>query len=123
VKRLVGKIGLVRRNERQAEFISPFDQCAFGLDFDWKAVPLIPTELLGWYERLCDVTGRQVKGMGDLGGYNSLDPERLSLIVSKYHPAYMVLRCEAARRFPDLPVVYKNSGYSVLKIGDSPGQP
>jgi len=90
---------------------------------DWKAVPLIPTELLGWYERLCDVTGRQVKGMGDLGGYNSLDPERLSLIVSKYHPAYMVLRREAARRFPDLPVVYKNSGYSVLKIGDSPGQP
>src|SRR6188768_2217641 len=83
---------------------------------DWKAVPLIPTELLGWYERLCDVTGRQVKGMGDLGGYNSLDPERLSLIVSKYHPEYVVLRRGAERRFGDLPVVYQNSGYSVLKI-------
>ena len=31
---------------------------------DWKAVPLIPTELLGWYERLCDVTGRHVGGSG-----------------------------------------------------------
>src|SRR6187431_361618 len=90
---------------------------------DWKAVPLIPSELLGWYERLCDVTGRQVRSSGDLAGYNTLDPERLALIVGKYHPEYMVLRRDAARRFPDLPVVYKNSGYSVLKIVDSPSQP
>ncbi|HEY0469208.1 MAG TPA: DUF6798 domain-containing protein [Polyangiaceae bacterium] len=90
---------------------------------DWKAVPLIPTELLGWYERLCDVTGRQVKSMGDMGGYGSLDPERLALIVSKYHPDYVVLRRDAANRFPGLPVVYKNSGYSVLKIETPPAGP
>jgi hypothetical protein len=83
---------------------------------DWKAVPLIPTELLGWYERLCDVTGRQVKGSGDLAGYGSLDPERLALIVSKYHPDYVVLRRGGERRFDNLPVIYQNSGYSVLKI-------
>jgi hypothetical protein len=90
---------------------------------DWKAVPLIPTELLDWYERLCDVTGRQVKGSGDLGGYGSLDPERLSLIVSKYHPEYVVLRRGGERRFGDLPVVYQNSGYSVLKIAHNSGEP
>ena len=90
---------------------------------DWKAVPLIPTELLVWYERLCDVTGRQIKGTGDLGGYGSLDPERLALIVSKYHPDYVVLRRGAERRFPDMPVVYKNSGYSVLKITGMPAEP
>ena len=90
---------------------------------DWKAVPLIPNELLGWYERLCDVTGRQVKGSGDLSGYGSLDPERLSLIVSKYHPEYVVLRRGAERRFGDLPVVYQNSGYSVLKIAHNSGAP
>jgi hypothetical protein len=90
---------------------------------DWKAVPLIPTELLGWYERLCDVTGRQVKNSGDLGGYGSLDPERLALIVRKYHPEYVVLRRGGEQRFPDLPVVYKNSGYSVLKIVPTPVQP
>jgi hypothetical protein len=83
---------------------------------DWKAVPLIPTELLGWYQRLCDVTGREVKSSGDLAGYGSLDPERLALIVRKYHPDYVVLRRGAERRFQDLPVVYQNSGYSVLKI-------
>ena len=90
---------------------------------DWKAVPLIPTELLGWYERLCDVTGRQVKSSGDLAGYGSLDPERLALIVSKYHPEYVVLRRGGERRFEGVPVVYQNSGFSVLKIGDTPPKP
>ena len=89
---------------------------------DWKAVPLIPTELLVWYERLCDVTGRQLKSSGDLAGYGSLDPERLALIVSKYHPDYVVLRRGAERRFPGLPVVYQNYGYCVLKIVDVPAQ-
>ena len=83
---------------------------------DWKAVPLIPSELLGWYERLCDVTGRQVHGAGDMSGYGSLDQERLALIVSKYHPDYVVLRRGGERRFPELAVAYKNGGYSVLKI-------
>jgi len=90
---------------------------------DWKAVPLIPTELLGWYERLCDVTGRQVKGSSDLGGYGSIDPGRLSLIVDKYHPDYMVLRRGGERRFPELPVVYQNSGYFVLKVAGAPVKP
>jgi hypothetical protein len=90
---------------------------------DWKAVPLIPTELLGWYERLCDVTGRQVKGSGDLSGYGSIDPERLALIVSKYHPDYMILRRGGERRFENMPVIYQNSGYLVLKIATNPAQP
>jgi hypothetical protein len=84
---------------------------------DWKAVPLIPTELLGWYERLCDVTGRHVGGSGDLRGYNSLDSDRLALLVGKYHPNYVVLRRGDERRFAELPVIYQNGGYSVLKIG------
>ena len=83
---------------------------------DWKAVPLIPTELLGWYERLCDVTGRHIGNAGDMNGYGSLDEERLALIVSKYHPDYVVLRRGGERRFPELAVAYKNGGYSVLKI-------
>ncbi|MEO6598415.1 MAG: DUF6798 domain-containing protein [Polyangiaceae bacterium] len=90
---------------------------------DWKAVPLIPTELLGWYERLCDVTGRRVRSSGDLGGYNSLDGERLALLVSKYHPDYVVLRRGGEHRFGELPVIYQNGGYSVLKIAGTPAQP
>jgi len=87
---------------------------------DWKAVPLIPTELLGWYERLCDVTGRHVTSSGDLGGYGSIDPERLALIESKYHPDYMVLRRGGERRFPGLVSVYQNGGYAVLKLAPAP---
>lgn len=90
---------------------------------DWKAVPLIPTELLGWYERLCDVTGRTIKGRGDLGGYNSLDPERLAMLRQKYHPDFVVVRKGNERRFADLPVVYQNGGYSVLKLSGAGATP
>ena len=90
---------------------------------DWKAVPLIPSELLGWYERLCDVTGRSIRGSGDLGGYASIDPPRLALIEAKYHPDFLVLRRGGERRFADFPVVYQNGGYSVLKIAAAPAQP
>ncbi|MES1179304.1 MAG: DUF6798 domain-containing protein [Myxococcales bacterium] len=90
---------------------------------DWKAVPLIPTELLGWYERLCDVTGRHVGGTGDLGGYNSIDRQRLALLVSKYHPDYVVLRRGGEGRFTELPVIYQNGAYSVLKIAAAGAQP
>lgn len=90
---------------------------------DWKAVPLIPTELLGWYERLCDVTGRHIGGSGDLRGYNSLDSERLALLVGKYHPDYVVLRRGDERRFAELPVIYQNGGYSVLKLAGAHAGP
>ncbi|HEY3665384.1 MAG TPA: DUF6798 domain-containing protein [Polyangiaceae bacterium] len=90
---------------------------------DWKAVPLIPTELLGWYERLCDVSGRRIGGPSDLNGYGAMDPERLAMIVSKYHPDYVVLRRGGERRFPELAVAYKNNGYSVLKIAPPSAQP
>ena len=90
---------------------------------DWKAVPLIPTELLGWYERLCDVTGREVRSSHDLGGYGSLDQERLALIARKYHADYVVLRGGGERRFAELPVMYKNGAYSVLKIAAQPALP
>jgi hypothetical protein len=90
---------------------------------DWKAVPLIPSELLVWYERLCDVTGRRVRGSGDLAGYQTIDPERLRLLQDKYRPDYLVLRRGGERRFANLPVVYQNGGYAVLKIAATPTAP
>jgi 4-amino-4-deoxy-L-arabinose transferase-like glycosyltransferase len=119
---------LRERSPKDAVFLTPPDLEGArylgqrAIVVDWKAVPLIPSELLGWYERLCDVTGRQVKSSGDLGGYNSLDAERLQLIVSKYHPDFVVLRHNAASGFSDLPLAYQNGGYSVRKIG-APGAP
>ena len=83
---------------------------------DWKAVPLIPSELLVWYERLCDVTGRQLGSSADLGGYQGLDLERLRRLVPKYHPDYVVVRRGNERRFPGFPVVYQNNGFAVLKL-------
>jgi hypothetical protein len=83
---------------------------------DWKAVPLMPRELLVWYERLCDVTGRHVGGTGDLNGYHAMDAARLAFLEAKYHPDYVVLRRGGERRFPTFPIAYQNGGFSVLKI-------
>ncbi len=116
---------LRERSPKDAVYLTPPDLEATrflgqrAIVVDWKAVPLIPTELLGWYERLCDVTGRQVSGAGDMSGYNSIDPERLASVVAKYRPDYLVLRRGGERRFPDLLVAFQNSGYSVLKIASS----
>ena len=52
-----------------------------------------------------------------------MDPERLALIVGKYHPDYLVLRRGGERRFPELAVAYKNGGYCVLKIAPASVQP
>ena len=90
---------------------------------DWKAVPLIPTELVVWYERLCDVTGRRIAGSGDLNGYHTMDPPRLAAIVAKYHADYVVLRRGGERRFPNLATVYQNGAYTVLKIADAAPAP
>ncbi|HEX3776480.1 MAG TPA: DUF6798 domain-containing protein, partial [Polyangiaceae bacterium] len=65
---------------------------------DWKAVPLIPSELLVWYARLCDVTGRRVQSSKDLAGYQTLDSARLSELETKYHPDYVVVRRGGERR-------------------------
>jgi hypothetical protein len=83
---------------------------------DWKAVPLIPSELLVWYERLCDVTGRRIGSSGDMSGYQAMDSERLRLLEAKYHPDFVVLRRGGERRFPTFPIAYQNGGYVVLKI-------
>ena len=120
---------LRERTPKDALFLTPPDMEGArylgerAIVVDWKAVPLIPTELLTWYERLCDVTGRHVSSSRDLGGYGSLDPERLALLVSKYHPDYLVLRRGAESRFSELPTVYQNGGYSVLKIAAEGSKP
>jgi len=43
--------------------------------------------------------------------------------VSKYHPDYLVLRRGAESRFSELPTVYQNGGYSVLKIAAEGSKP
>jgi hypothetical protein len=46
---------------------------------DWKSNPIVPGELLEWYRRLEDVTGRAGFSSGrDLDGYNAMDRARLA---------------------------------------------
>ncbi|MFO7177634.1 MAG: DUF6798 domain-containing protein [Pseudomonadota bacterium] len=64
---------------------------------DWKAAPMVPSELVEWHERLRDVTGREVRSRRDLRGYNQLNQKRLRELTEKYGLSYVIVRREAAR--------------------------
>ncbi len=57
---------------------------------DWKSNPFVPSEVMEWKRRLDDVTGRNVRGWGDLGGYNQLNERRLDMLKRKYGVDYVV---------------------------------
>ena len=76
----------------------------------------LPSELLEWYRRLCDVTGRrEVRGVGDLSGYAELDTKRLETLRSRYGVDLVVVRREHAERLRALARVYENAEYVVLR--------
>ncbi len=82
---------------------------------DWKAVPIVPSEILEWRRRLNDVSGRTVRGFRDLGGYDSMDQRRLDQLNRKYHLAYVVTFRGRERRLKAR-VVYRNAQFTVLKL-------
>jgi hypothetical protein len=85
---------------------------------DWKSNPGVPSEVLEWYRRLEDVSGRTpLRTAGDLRGYDSLDSERLGRLRSRYHLDYAVVRRGRERALPGLRTMFRNAGYTVLELG------
>ncbi len=82
---------------------------------DWKAVPIVPNELIEWHSRLNDVTGRKVRSGRDLGGYDSLSQARLESLTRKYRLSYAVIARGQLRGLKGKPV-YQNSRFAVLKL-------
>jgi hypothetical protein len=84
---------------------------------DWKASTYVPSEVLEWYRRLEDVSGRSnPRGRDDvIGGYESLDRARLDALRERYHLGYAVVSRghEAALAYP---VVYSNRAFAVLDL-------
>lgn len=81
---------------------------------DWKNVPSIPSEVLEWYRRICDVAGREVKAEADLAGYAELDPRRLEALRRRYAFDFAVVEHAAAAKLAGYSAVYSNAGYTVF---------
>jgi len=65
--------------------------CRRAVVVDWMA-PARPAEVLEWYARLEDVTGRHpFRGAADLDGYEELDAERLARLRDRYGLDYVVV--------------------------------
>ncbi len=85
---------------------------------DWKASAITPDDLVEWYRRLEDISGRKNfrKGEDVTEGYADLTPARLEALKAKYHVDYAVV---ARGRENGLPgkVVYQNGRFVVLALG------
>jgi len=66
--------------------------CRRAIVVDWKTAPVMPAEILTWFERIQDVTGRRpFRTEADLAGYDKLDPARVALLRQRYGIDYVVV--------------------------------
>jgi hypothetical protein len=87
---------------------------------DWKSPPGLPREVLEWYRRLEDITGRPgLSSEADLTGYASLDRERLARLRARYGFEFAVVRRGPAERLPGLVRVFENREFIVLRMPSS----
>lgn len=83
---------------------------------DWKNNPGVPSEVLTWYRRLEDVTGRPgFRSAEDLAGYDAMDPARFDRLRARYGFDYAVVRRGRELAFPDHDKPYQNADYVVLR--------
>jgi hypothetical protein len=87
---------------------------------DWKSPPGLPREILEWYRRMEDVTGRPgFENDGALHGYASLDRERLERLRARYGFEFAVVRRESATRLAELPRAFENPEFVVVRVPGS----
>jgi hypothetical protein len=84
---------------------------------DWKSNPIVPAEVLEWYRRLEDVSGRRnLRGMGDLQGYQALDERRLSELRQRYRFDYVIVQRGRDAALAGKRTVFANGGFAVLDL-------
>jgi hypothetical protein len=82
---------------------------------DWKNNPGIPSEVLAWYRRLEDVTGRPgFRSVDALRDYDELDPARFERLRARYDFDYAIVRRGREAAFKDYEKPYQNSEFVVL---------
>jgi len=112
------------RTPKQALFLTPPDDDSlrfFGeraIVVDWKGNPAMPAEVLAWYRRIEDVTGRHGMTNEDaLRGYDELDARRLETLRERYRLDYAVVRRGHEGALGAYPRVFEDAAYVVLAVG------
>ena len=114
----------VRANtDKGAVFLTPPSMDKFRLwaeraiVVDWKGCPIVPSDIVEWYHRLEDVSGRKkFRKRGDVNdGYATLDAARLQALKSKYGLSYVVVGRGKEQGLPGK-VVYKNGRFVVVQL-------
>lgn len=85
---------------------------------DWKGSPIAPGDLLEWYRRLEDVSGRRAfRGAGELtSGYDTMDQARLEALKARYKASFAVVSRNRAAALAAYRTVYQNGQYAVLAL-------
>lgn len=84
---------------------------------DWKGCPIVPSDIMEWYRRLEDVSGRKgFRKRGDVNdGYGTLDAARVEALKGKYKLSYVVVSRGKEQGLPGK-VVYKNGRFVVIQL-------
>jgi hypothetical protein len=97
---------------------------------DWKSNPIVPGEMLEWYRRMGQLTGRpRFSGWSDLGGYEAMDAGRLAALRAEYHPDYVIIGRGRAQQLGCYATVFENARFSVVDLNQpcstppAPGAP
>jgi hypothetical protein len=84
---------------------------------DWKGIPAIPAEILDWYQRLKDVTGKErIDSVDDLNGYDELDAARMARLESRYGIRYAVVRRGRELALSSYSRVFENAAFVVFDV-------
>lgn len=117
----------MRSTPKDARFLTPPDveKMRFhgqrSIVVDWKSNPIVPGEVLEWFQRLKDVTGRPgFSGGRDLDGYNSMDRARLDTLRARYGLDYVVVRRGREGALGSLRVAHRNGAFVVLDLVTPP---
>ncbi len=91
-------------------------QCQRAIVVDWKSNPAMPDEVLSWFERIEDVTGRRpFRSDADLAGYDDLDAARILFLRKRYGIDYVVV--ERTHALNLAAPVFSNSRFLVYSVG------
>ncbi|EYF02105.1 Hypothetical protein CAP_7445 [Chondromyces apiculatus DSM 436] len=111
------------KSPKEARFLTPPDLETIrywgqrAIVVDWKSNPGLPDEVLEWFRRLKDVTGRpKFSSRKDLAGYDDMDAARLAKLSAQYDVDYAVIRARKERALDGYPVVFSNGHYAVLDV-------
>jgi len=91
-------------------------RCHRAIVVDWKTTPMVPADVLDWYQRLEDVTGRvPLNKESELQDYALLDDQRLERLRSKYHFGYVVL-ARGAQSHIGVEPAFRGSGFLAYRL-------